>query len=830
MVKVPPYKEIVLTENVIVYIEIRVGSEKEPRCSDPYPFTYKAAKTPDPCQNCSDIKDLLQRIFGREGSSLDFQNLKDVKPIKHDAPLNASPSQEKLTVSGILNYQQFPVTSKNQGSLNVSDLLRLCRSSSVSTATSSSNNKALQTTNNVLYVPKIIATGPVIPTVDPPVKKIILSPDNSHVLYRTDTFPKISQIVSPQPSLNTNGFAVNTINAFQPRLAVSATTLPSLQTATYISSNIMTSGTSQAAVPINIGTPQPHLILPVTSQNNLVTNEQIPLNLMQNAGSGSNTRPLLAATSQTINGQLMANIKQEQISPVYHTFPITNQRGLSSQNSYIQGNQSFSPSNGFSESSPIIQQRVALNPVRPQTVTIVQTVPTASSPQVLNMVPAVVPTPLEKEIQSLQDQVRNLQEQLALKKQTEYAVTQSLGDIKQNNSANQQQQQQRQTVNIVTQTQEPAVQITPAASFASLNAGNIQLIHQLQQPVPNAAPDQTIRQDILQSAPQYVHQQQKNELSNQTFQLRTPANSTESPIVVSSVDSLKSFTSTNQVPSVASYQIYPAQSAFQVQNNQIIISQQKQQIDQQQQQQPAVAASNAEYTQNTVNIQCQQNITAVNNDSPQTYQTNFNSKTNQQGDLSNQPGSSTPLGSQIAVSVEGNWDRQINANEAVASNSVGFKEDSIIKQSRPDSPMEVHNDGSNFLETLQQMNSGAPNFSSGPATPVHINSGPATPVHLNNQTQMYNFDSNSQSLTSQLDNSFLDQNISVDYSDNFKKRQSSATNPNSSTWTYQDSNVNQVHYSQSIFPDENAQQGFKFLFFISLTPGVFLKVIHTYYN
>ena len=307
-----------------------------------------------------------------------------------------------------------------------------------------------------------------------------------------------------------------------------------------------------------------------------------------------------------------------------------------------------------------------------------------------------------------------------------------------------------------------------------------------------------------------MHQQQKNELSNQTFQLRTPANSTESPIVVSSADSLKSFTSTNQVPSVASYQIYPAHSAYQVQNNQIIIS--KQQIHQQQQQQQTIAASNAEYTQNAVNIQCQQNITAVNNDSPQTYQTNFNSKTNQ-GDLSNQPGSSTPLGSQITVSVEGNWDRQINANEAVASNSVGFKEDSIIKQSRPGSPMEVHNDGSNFLETLQQMNSGAPSFSSGPATPVHINSGPATPVHINNQTQMYNFDSASQSLTSQLDNSFLDQNISVDYSDNFKKRQSSATNPNSSTWTYQNSNVNQAHYSQPIFPDENAQQGFKFFFY-----------------
>ena len=826
MVKVPPYKDIVLTENVIVYIEIRVGSEKEPRCSDPYPFTYKAAKAPDPCQNCSDIKDLLQRIFGREGSSLDFQNLKDIKPIKHDAPLNTSLSQEKLTVSSILNCQQSSATSKSQGSLNVSDLLRLCRSTSVSTATSSSNNKALQTTNNVLYVPKIIATGPVIPTVDPPVKKIILSPDNSHVLYRTDTFPKISQIVSPQPSLNTNGFAVNTINAFQPRLAVSATTLPSLQTATYISSNIMTSGTSQAAVPVNIGTPQSHLILPVTSQNNFLANEHIPLNLMQNAGSGSNTRPLLAATSQTINGHLMANIKEEQISPVYHTFSVANQRGLGSQNSCIQGSQSFSPSNGFSEPSPIIQQRVALNPVQPQTVTIVQTVPTASSPQVLNMVPTVVPTPLEKEIQSLQDQVRNLQEQLALKKQTEYAVTQSLGDIKQNNSANQQQQQQRQTINIVTQTQEPTVQITPAASFASLNAGNIQLIHQLQQPIPNAAPDETIRQDILQSVPQYMHQQQKNELSNQTFQLRTPANSTESPIVVSSADSLKSFTSTNQVPSVASYQIYPAHSAYQVQNNQIIIS--KQQIHQQQQQQQTIAASNAEYTQNAVNIQCQQNITAVNNDSPQTYQTNFNSKTNQ-GDLSNQPGSSTPLGSQITVSVEGNWDRQINASEAVASNSVGFKEDSIIKQSRPGSPMEVHNDGSNFLETLQQMNSGAPSFSSGPATPVHINSGPATPVHINNQTQMYNFDSASQSLTSQLDNSFLDQNISVDYSDNFKKRQSSATNPNSSTWTYQNSNVNQAHYSQPIFPDEMPNKVLNF-FFIPLTPGVLLKVTHNYYN
>lgn len=70
VVKVPPYKETTLTESIVVYVEIRVGPEKEPRNSDPYPFTYSASKTVEGCANCAQIKGFLQRVYSAQSGDM----------------------------------------------------------------------------------------------------------------------------------------------------------------------------------------------------------------------------------------------------------------------------------------------------------------------------------------------------------------------------------------------------------------------------------------------------------------------------------------------------------------------------------------------------------------------------------------------------------------------------------------------------------------------------------------------------------------------------------------------------------------------------------------
>lgn len=66
----PPYKETTLTESIVVYVEIRVGPEKEPRNSDPYPFTYSASKTVEGCANCAQIKGFLQRVYSAQSGDM----------------------------------------------------------------------------------------------------------------------------------------------------------------------------------------------------------------------------------------------------------------------------------------------------------------------------------------------------------------------------------------------------------------------------------------------------------------------------------------------------------------------------------------------------------------------------------------------------------------------------------------------------------------------------------------------------------------------------------------------------------------------------------------
>ena len=77
--KIPPYKDVALIENITVHVEIRVGSDKEPRCSDPWAFTYIRKKV-DRCENCIQIKSYLQKICNGEATDEPTFKLSSVKP------------------------------------------------------------------------------------------------------------------------------------------------------------------------------------------------------------------------------------------------------------------------------------------------------------------------------------------------------------------------------------------------------------------------------------------------------------------------------------------------------------------------------------------------------------------------------------------------------------------------------------------------------------------------------------------------------------------------------------------------------------------------------
>eukprot|EP00111_Clytia_hemisphaerica_P006025 TCONS_00017420-protein len=69
VVRIPPYKDTLLKENAVIHVEIRVGSDKEPRCSEPFLFTY-ITKAAERCQNCTQIKSYLKKICNGETADL----------------------------------------------------------------------------------------------------------------------------------------------------------------------------------------------------------------------------------------------------------------------------------------------------------------------------------------------------------------------------------------------------------------------------------------------------------------------------------------------------------------------------------------------------------------------------------------------------------------------------------------------------------------------------------------------------------------------------------------------------------------------------------------
>jgi len=110
-----------LKENTVVHVEIRVGSEKEPRCSEPFAFSYVTRST-ERCQNCKQIKSFLQKLCNGEttASSVDAANLNlNSVNIKSEK----SSSVEKVTTHQHLSISKTNTPNNPNSILNMAPSL-----------------------------------------------------------------------------------------------------------------------------------------------------------------------------------------------------------------------------------------------------------------------------------------------------------------------------------------------------------------------------------------------------------------------------------------------------------------------------------------------------------------------------------------------------------------------------------------------------------------------------------------------------------------------------------------------------------------------------------
>ncbi len=73
--KIPPYKNTSIEEPVRVSVEVRVGAEKDKRCSDSISFSYTPETTDDArktssCSKCNSIKDALSHLFANDSKKV----------------------------------------------------------------------------------------------------------------------------------------------------------------------------------------------------------------------------------------------------------------------------------------------------------------------------------------------------------------------------------------------------------------------------------------------------------------------------------------------------------------------------------------------------------------------------------------------------------------------------------------------------------------------------------------------------------------------------------------------------------------------------------------
>ena len=129
--KIPTYVRENLDDNVTVYMEIRVGPERDPRCSDPFAFTYTsnrkdANKTCLNCEKVSSILETLGKIHGNKGLSIATASVPEIlkqmtSTTKYveagDISMETAEEKSIATDSSVLPNNLSPIVSNAQQSV-----------------------------------------------------------------------------------------------------------------------------------------------------------------------------------------------------------------------------------------------------------------------------------------------------------------------------------------------------------------------------------------------------------------------------------------------------------------------------------------------------------------------------------------------------------------------------------------------------------------------------------------------------------------------------------------------------------------------------------------
>ena len=107
--KIPPYKNLDIDKKVEVLVEVRVGPEKDKRCSESIAFCYKpdepmTSQGQAPCSYCNSVKNALSHLFGKESKVLQEPDNSD-GIISEPESKRPSPNIEELIIKRKISDQ-----------------------------------------------------------------------------------------------------------------------------------------------------------------------------------------------------------------------------------------------------------------------------------------------------------------------------------------------------------------------------------------------------------------------------------------------------------------------------------------------------------------------------------------------------------------------------------------------------------------------------------------------------------------------------------------------------------------------------------------------------
>ena len=458
-----------MTENVVVHIEIRVGSEKEPRSSDPFPFTYTAPKNMDSCVNCNQIKGFLHRVFGNESGEIPSGF--NVNAIRTDNVTikseETSPKKiEQTIVDKNMQLSQKPILNNVQeNQLEIASDLRTLLQIHTDTSV---NHVATSSNVGLLYLPKVQQNGNVSMSAQTfpvnthinimnPQKIIIPSPINNQTrivsLCSQNLIP--SQVISNGPS-SSQVSTVNALNSMLPKPVVLPVTCLEGLPAQFQSHQVVHVQACQAQ-PITHTHPQQQQYLSATAEtqaSGMVNSTPVTINVQPNNIQLLNSVHAKLNELKTLNAS--QNVKDEDLSQNYQKQSFQSTMDYSNENSqcsfsvitneqpHLQAH-CLTDRDNNSLLSPSLQ-----SPTVQQTFHIQDTAQNKSfiqpfSPSVTAPVSVTLDTsyPLQDRIESLTTYLHSLKKQLAVENVDISPVQYNIYH-QQNNSFVQKQQQQQQ--------------------------------------------------------------------------------------------------------------------------------------------------------------------------------------------------------------------------------------------------------------------------------------------------------------------------------------------------------------------------------------------------